>query len=119
VRFKFEPVAWLTTVAAVLLAIQAADEVTGLLPDQVAGWIAFLSIVVVTLLGLLARQVSTPLAKPEAADGRTLVPTPPAKVPAGTSEEALDVTGGPFGTDNDPYEDPEDPHRGRYGATGW
>jgi hypothetical protein len=117
-RFKFEPVAWLTTVAAVLLAIQAADEVTGMLPDRFAGWLAFLSIAVVTLLGLLARQVSTPLAKPEAADGRTLVPTPPATVPASASKESLDVTGGPFGTDDSPYEDPEDPYRGKYGASG-
>lgn len=111
---KFEPVAWLTAASGVLLAIQAADEVTNLLPDRVAAWVAFLSIAVVALLGFLARKVTTPLADPKAADGRLLVPSPPARVSPDTPLSELDAT-----TSDSPYEDPEDPQRGRYGTSGW
>lgn len=77
-KFKFNPVAWLTTASGVLLAVQAANETFDILPDKVAAIIGFISLVLVLWLGRQAHVASTPLANPQTNDGTPLVPAPEA-----------------------------------------
>ncbi|HEV8172847.1 MAG TPA: hypothetical protein VGP91_04285 [Actinoplanes sp.] len=93
--FKFEPVAWLTTLAVVLGAVLEADAQYHFLPATWGHWAAVVAAVVgLILVALKARSKVTPLADPKAANGRTLVPSPPAKVPPGTPEQYLDAERG-------------------------
>jgi hypothetical protein len=96
--FKLKPVAWMTGILGFLSAVVALDETleaTGtadLIPATVEpyaqGAIVFLTI----LLGKMTYNRVTPLADPRAANGRQLVPTPPAKIPPGVGPSALDAT---------------------------
>lgn len=84
--FRFKPVAWATSLLAVLVAVEAVNEAAHLLP---AAWSPYLlgAIAVLTaVLGRLAHGAVTPLAAPKDDAGTPLVPkwaagdstTPPA-----------------------------------------
>lgn len=76
--FKLEPVAWLTTIAAVLTALTAATAAPPLnhmLPDAVTVWLGVATAVVTAVLGAVARGKVTPLAAPRDNSDRPLVPT--------------------------------------------
>jgi hypothetical protein len=90
--FQFKPVAWMAGVLAAIDAVLAANEAFHLLPDDATKWLLFASAILTAILGRMVYNRVTPLADPRAANGRTLVPTPPARVPPGTSDAALDAT---------------------------
>lgn len=72
--FRFEPVAWMTAALAALTVAETINEATHLLP---AAWSPYLlgAIAVLTaVLGKLARDKVTALAKPQDDAGTPLVP---------------------------------------------
>jgi hypothetical protein len=76
--FRFQPVAWLTTVAAVLVAITAATAAPPLdhvLSHSVTAWLGVATVVVTTVLGVVVHGRVTPTARPRDNDGRPLVPS--------------------------------------------
>jgi len=88
--FKFEPVVWLATIAAVLGAVLDADAQYHFLPTTWGHWVAVaVAVVGLVLVALRARGAATPLAAPRAANGRPLVPAPPATIPSSASPESL------------------------------
>jgi hypothetical protein len=90
--FEFKPVAWMAGVLAVIDAVLAINEGAHLLPEGWTKWLLLVSAVLTAVLGRLVYNRVTPLADPKAANGLPLVPTPPARVPPGTPESALDAT---------------------------
>lgn len=90
-RLKFQPVAWMTGTLAVLSTLLAVDEQFHVLPEGWTKWLLLASAAITILLGKLTHGVVTPLVDPRAANGRRLVPTPPARVPPGTAESSLDA----------------------------
>jgi len=73
------PVAWLTTVVAVLTALDGTLTGLGVLSPTVAGWIAGAIAVLTAILGVLTHNVVTPVANPHDDSGRALVPAAPIK----------------------------------------
>lgn len=71
---KFEPVKWMTVLLAVLTAANGATALTDALPIKVVGGISAAIAILTAVLGALTRNAVTPLAQPEDAEGRTLVP---------------------------------------------
>lgn len=72
--FKFQPVAWMTTILGVLVAVEAADTAVHILP---AAWHPFIlgAIAVLTaILGKVVHGVVTPTAAPKDSAGTPLVP---------------------------------------------
>jgi hypothetical protein len=80
--FALKPVAWLTSTAAAIVALEGAQQFTTVLPPQVAGWLSVAATVSTAVLGWRVHRIVTPLAKPTAADGRTLAPEGGAPTPA-------------------------------------
>lgn len=74
--FRFEPVAWLTTLAVVVGALLQADAEYHVLPAAWARWLAFAALAAgLIVAGVKTRGAVTPLADPRDADGVTrLVP---------------------------------------------
>jgi hypothetical protein len=75
--FKFQPVAWLTVIAAVLTATTAATAAPPLdhvLPGQVTPWLGLTTVVVTAVLGVVVHGKVTPLARPRDDGDRPLVP---------------------------------------------
>lgn len=71
---KIQPVAWMTTILGVLVAVEAANEAIHFLP---AAWSPYLlgAIAILTaVLGKLVHGVVTPLARPRDDAGTPLVP---------------------------------------------
>ncbi len=71
---RFEPVRWMTITVAVLTALLGTGALTDVLPVTVVGWLGLAVAVLTAVLGVLARNAVTPLAQPEDAEGRQLVP---------------------------------------------
>lgn len=74
--FKVQPVAWMSTVLTVMVAVEAVNEGAHLLP---AAWTPYLlgAIAVLTaILGVLTHGAVTPLARPRDDAGVPLVPKP-------------------------------------------
>jgi len=72
--FKIKPVAWMTTLLSVLVALEALDRAAHLLP---AGWSPYLLGAIAVLpavLGALTHGAVTPLAQPRDDAGNPLVP---------------------------------------------
>jgi hypothetical protein len=72
--FKIKPVAWMTTLLSVLVALEALDRAAHLLP---AGWSPYLLGAIAALtavLGALTHGAVTPLAQPRDDAGNPLVP---------------------------------------------
>lgn len=73
--FKFQPVAWLTTIAVLLGGLLEADRQFHVLPGTLGHWAAFAAAAIaIILVGLKAHESATPVADPKAADGTPLVP---------------------------------------------
>jgi hypothetical protein len=75
--FLVKPVAWLTTVAAVLTGattITATPPLSGHVPDAVTAWLGAATVVVTVVLGVLTHNRVTPVAAPRDNLGRALVP---------------------------------------------
>jgi hypothetical protein len=80
--FKFQPVAWLTTASAILGAattISVTPPFSEHIPDSVTAWLGGATVVVTTVLGVLAHNRVTPLAAPRDNDGNRLVPAGPVR----------------------------------------
>lgn len=95
-NFKFRPVAWLTTLAALVIALAGSQEFVQLLPPQVAGWLTMAGVGAVILTGVMAHGSVTPLARPRDADNRRLVPTPPSPLAGPQATESASGPGSPF-----------------------
>src|SRR5688572_26443423 len=91
-NFRFQPVAWMTSILAVLDAVIAANELYPVVPESWTPMLLFISAALTAVLGRMVWSRVTPLADPHAANGRELVPTPPARIPPGTPETSLDAT---------------------------
>lgn len=83
-KFKFRPVAWMTGLLTLALALLAVNDQAHLIPDEWVKWLAALAALLTILLGGKVQSIVTPLAAPRSTDGRPLVPSPPAKAPSGT-----------------------------------
>lgn len=83
---KLHPVAWMSGLLTVLIAVEAVDRAAHLLPAAVAPYLLGAIAVLTAVLGKLAHGVVTPLARPRDDAGTPLVPkwaaqdieTPPA-----------------------------------------
>lgn len=90
---KVQPVAWMTTVLGVLVAVEAVNEGAHLLP---ASWSPYLLGAIATLtaiLGVLTHGAVTPLVRPRDDAGVPLVPRPFAS----TTRNAPPASGGGIG----------------------
>jgi len=93
--FKFKPVAWMSTILGILVALMALDDALkeagagDLVPTRWEPYVLGAIAILTAVLGKLAHDRVTPLADPKAANGRALVPTPPATVPPGTPQQYL------------------------------
>lgn len=75
--FKFRPVVWLTTIAAILTGLTAASAeppLDHLLPHAVAGWLGAITVIVTVVVGAVTHNLVTSLARPRDAKRRPLVP---------------------------------------------
>jgi hypothetical protein len=75
--FLVKPVAWLTTVSAVLAAvttITATPPLSGHVPAAVTAWLGAATVVVTAVLGVFTHNRVTPVAAPRDNLGRALVP---------------------------------------------
>jgi hypothetical protein len=68
------PVAWLTTLIALLTSLDATLTGLGVLSPAAAAWVGGAIAVLTTVLGVLTHGVVTPLVAPRDASGRNLVP---------------------------------------------
>lgn len=71
---KLEPVKYMTALVAVLTAVLGTTALTDVLPKQWVGYLGLAVAVLTAILGAVTRNAVTPLAQPEDAEGRTLVP---------------------------------------------
>jgi hypothetical protein len=71
---KQNPVAWLTTVVALLTALDGTLTGLHVLSPTLAAWIGGAIAVGTAILGVLTHGAVTPVANPHASDGRPLVP---------------------------------------------
>jgi hypothetical protein len=78
--WTFEPVRWLSIIVGLLVALEGVQEFVDLLPERVNGWVLILIAVGTAVLGKLARDKVTPLARPRDEDGRPLVRATPPRV---------------------------------------
>ena len=69
-----KPVAWLTTIVALLTALDGTLTGLHVLSPAVGGWLAGAVAVLTTILGVITHNNVTPVANPKSADGRPLVP---------------------------------------------
>lgn len=72
--FKFKPVAWMTSILAVLTALEALNETTHLVPEKYNAWILSAIGLLTVVLGVLAHNRVTPVAAPQDNAGVPLVP---------------------------------------------
>jgi hypothetical protein len=72
--FKFKPVAWMTTILAVLTALEALNETTHVVPEKYNAWILSAIGLLTVALGVLAHNRVTPTAAPKDDAGTPLVP---------------------------------------------
>lgn len=72
--FKFKPVAWMTTVLAVLTALEALNQSAHIIPDKYDAWIVGAIGLLTVVLGVLAHNRVTPTAAPKDDAGTPLVP---------------------------------------------
>ncbi|HEX8106117.1 MAG TPA: hypothetical protein VF516_00250 [Kofleriaceae bacterium] len=97
INFKFQPVAWMSTVLGALTALMTLDETLeqthagDIVPTAWEPYVLGAIAVLTAVLGKVVHSKVTPLADPRAANGRPLVPVPPARVPSGASPDALDA----------------------------
>ena len=89
---KPRPVLIFGGVLAGLTAVTTYADVENMIPGTVLNWIRLGTAVGAVVWTFYVQSVVTPLSQPVAKDGRTLVPSPPAEVPAGTTEAQLDAT---------------------------
>lgn len=76
--FKFEPVKWMTVTVGVLVGLEGVQEFVDLLPETVNGYIMIAIAIGTAVLGKLAHDKVTPLARPRDEAGRPLIrATPP------------------------------------------
>jgi len=72
--FKFKPVAYMTTVLAVLTALEAFNQSAHLIPEKYDAWIVGAIGLLTVVLGVLAHNRVTPTAAPKDDAGTPLVP---------------------------------------------
>jgi len=72
--FKFKPVAWMTTILAVLTALEAFNQSAHIVPDKYDAWIVSAIGLITVVLGVLAHNRVTPTAAPKDDAGTPLVP---------------------------------------------
>lgn len=89
---KRNPVLIYSAVIAALSAFLGVAGLTDRVPENVVFWLGVALAVLTAAGGVVVRGQVTPLADPTAKDGRPLVPSPPAEVPAQTPPRALDAT---------------------------
>lgn len=73
-KIKYEPVAWLTGIATVLVGLAGTTAITNALPARMAGALTMAAAGATLILGVLTRDKVTSLARPRDALGRPLVP---------------------------------------------
>lgn len=71
---KFRPVAWMTTVLGVLVAVEAVNEGAHLLPAAWSPWLLGAIAALTAVLGRMTHDRVTPLARPRDAADTPLVP---------------------------------------------
>lgn len=71
--FRFEPIKWMTVILGVLVALEGVQEFADLLPEKVNGFILLAIAILTGVLGKLARDKVTPLARPRDEAGRPLI----------------------------------------------
>ena len=81
--FKFKPVAWMTTILAVLTALEAFNETSHIVPDKYNAWILVAIGLLTVALGVLAHNRVTPVAAPKDNAGVSLVPVTMTPAPPG------------------------------------
>lgn len=80
-------------VMAALIVLTTSADAANVIPDSVLVWLRLATAILGGVGGaLFVQDKVTPLSSPQAADGRALVPSPPAKVPAWTPPAELDAT---------------------------
>lgn len=78
--FKFQPVAWLTTISVVLATattLTTTAPLDKLVPEAVTSWLGVATVVVTAILGVLAKNRVTALAQPQKVINGKLVPLVP------------------------------------------
>jgi predicted neutral ceramidase superfamily lipid hydrolase len=78
------PVVLFTALVAGLQALLGVANLTDVMSENLVAWLQIIAVVVVAVGGVLTSNATTSLADPRDARGRTLVPSPPGGVPAGT-----------------------------------
>lgn len=73
-RFKFKPVAWMTTILGVLTALVTLEATVHVVPDAVMPYVLGAITVLTAILGVVVHGKVTPLAAPKDDGGRPLVP---------------------------------------------
>jgi hypothetical protein len=89
---KRRPVLIFGLVLAVLTAVTTYADIENLIPAGILNWMRLGTVVLGAGATFWVQAQVTPLTDPRAKDGRELVPTPPAKIPPGTTEAQLDAT---------------------------
>lgn len=87
--FKFQPVAWMTAVLAVLTALMTLDETIDVLPEAVSPFVIGAIAVLTVVLGVIVKGKVTPTAAPKDDAGTPLVPK--AMVSAWREQPAADL----------------------------
>lgn len=75
-RMKFNPVAWMSTLLTVLIAVDSALAGNHAYSPTVAAWVGGVIALLTALLGVLTHKIVTPLARPRDSSRRPLVPKP-------------------------------------------
>jgi len=91
--FKFQPVAWMTTILTILTAVEAVNETSAhFIPDKVNVYVLTAIAVLTAILGKLAHDRATPVADPKTTIDGEVVPltVAPADVPARASSSVPD-----------------------------
>lgn len=86
------PVVILGAVIAALTAITTYADIENVIPNPALNWIRLGTVVLSAVGAVYVQGQVTPLSAPRAKDGRILVPSPPAEVPAQTPPRSLDAT---------------------------
>jgi hypothetical protein len=88
---KPRPVLIFGAALAALTALTTYADIENMIPTGPLNWIRLGTVILGAGGAFWVQSQVTPLANPQAKDGRPLVPSPPARVPAGTPDAALDA----------------------------
>ena len=96
------PVVVFTAIVAGLQALLGVANLTDVMSERVVTWLQLVAVVVVAVGGVLTSNATTSLSDPRDARGRTLVPSPPARLPATGDPGDLRTARGDEGGDEYP-----------------